>query len=160
MKNRWLIYIIVGILFGVFDFYYQEFTASVITSKLKWFIVAWGIWLIPVTPIAIYEAKVTQSRLKSAYACAITWSISILSYYLFLIVKIVFIGQSSLKELHISNYKSEFYWSNLKSLFTGDFFSGVTEWIGIAIAGGFIIGFSASFIYLRLSTNIKERSIQ
>lgn len=65
MKKRWFIYIIVGILFGIFDFYYQEFTGGGITSNFIWFIVAWGIWLIPIIPIAIYEAKVTESRLRS-----------------------------------------------------------------------------------------------
>ena len=25
MKKRWLMYIIIGVIFGIFDFYYQEF---------------------------------------------------------------------------------------------------------------------------------------
>ncbi|HOQ02096.1 MAG TPA: hypothetical protein PK604_15025 [Acetivibrio clariflavus] len=150
MKRRWIIYIIVGILFGVFDFFYQELTSGIISSYATWFIVAWGIWLIPIIPISIYEAKVTKSCLRSAFTSVITWSISIVSYYLFMAVKLVLIGQASRKELHISNYRDEFYWSNLKSLFTGDVLSGIIEWIGIAIVGGFVIGLSVSFAYLKL----------
>ena len=51
MRKRWISYGVVGILFGIFDFYYQEFTEGLnyIFNKniLIWFIVAWGIWLIP-----------------------------------------------------------------------------------------------------------------
>lgn len=159
MKNRWIIYIIVGIFFGVFDFYYQEFTGGVISSYFMWYIVAWGIWLIPIIPISIYEAKVTKSSLRSAFASVITWSISIVSYYLFLPVKLVFIGQMSREELHISNYRDKFYWINLKGLFMDDVLSGVIEWIGIAIVGGLVIGLFISFIYLRLGIKLKIKPI-
>ncbi len=52
MKKRWFIYIIIGVLFGVFDFYYQELTEGIdVTSYAMCFVVAWAIWLIPIIPI-------------------------------------------------------------------------------------------------------------
>ena len=54
MKKHWVIYIIIGVLFGIFDFYYQEFTSGIVTSNIIiWFIVAWGIWLVPIIPIVL-----------------------------------------------------------------------------------------------------------
>lgn len=148
MKKRWCIYIAIGILFGVFDFYYQEFTQRMCTSFVSWFIVAWSVWLIPAIPIVSYEAKVSQSKKRSISANILVWSVSVLSYYLYMAIKLIFIGQESMKFLHISNYRDRFYLSNLKSLFLGDVLKGITEWIVVAIVGGVVIGFLISFIYL------------
>ncbi|GAA0742361.1 hypothetical protein [Clostridium oceanicum] len=150
MKKRWLIYTIIGVAFGVLDEYYQEFVQGMITSVPMWFILAWGIWLIPIIPIVLHEAKVSKSRIKAALANVLTWSSAVISYYVFIAIKLIFIGQSSMNFIYSSNYKDEFYFSNLKSFFYNSILSGITEWIGIAIVGGFITGFSISFIYLRI----------
>ncbi|MBN1047051.1 MULTISPECIES: hypothetical protein [unclassified Clostridium] len=151
MKKRWYIYIVIGILFGIFDFYYQEFTQDIhISSFVIWFVVAWVVWLIPSIPIVLYETKVSESKKKSVLANILVWSISVCSYYLYMAIKLIFIGQESMKFLHISNYKDQFYLSNLKNLFLGDVLSGITEWIVIAIVGGTVCGFLISFIYLHI----------
>lgn len=150
MKKRWFIYIIIGVLFGIFDFYYQEFTKEIVTSYVRWFAVAWGIWLVPIIPIVLYEAKVSGSRLMSALANILTWSVSTISYYLFIVIKLIFIGQATRQELYISNYRDQFYWSNLKSVIWGEVFGGIIDWISVAVVGGFIVGYLVSFIYLRL----------
>lgn len=151
MKKRWYIYIIIGILFGVFDFYYQEFTQGIhISSFVLWFVVAWAVWLIPAIPIVLYETKISESNKKSVLANILVWSISVCSYYLYMAIKLIFIGQESMKFLHISNYKDQFYLSNLKSLFLGDVLRGITEWIGIAIVGGIVVGFLISLIYVNI----------
>ncbi len=115
----------------------------------------WGVWLLPIMPITLYEAKISQSIAKSALAGMITWSISIFTYYLLSPIKLIFIGQASRQEMHITNYRDEFYWINIKSFLLGDFLGSILEWIGIAIIGGGIIGFLVSFIYLRLRKNLK-----
>lgn len=155
MKKRWFIYSLIGVFFGVFDFYYQELTAGKVSSHTTWFIIAWGIWLIPITPIIIYEAKVSGSKVMSILASVLTWSISIISYYLYMAIKLIFIGQATRPELHISSYTDQFYWANLKGLFWGEVLGGITEWIAVALVGGSIIGFLVSFIYLRLREKAK-----
>ncbi|MEN6350438.1 MAG: hypothetical protein ABFD08_13720 [Syntrophomonas sp.] len=150
MKKRWVIYIVIGVLFGVFDFYYQEFTSGIITSYAIWFLVAWGIWLVPAIPVALYESKVSESRIMSALANVLTWSVSAISYYLYMAFKLIFIGQTSMQFLHISHYRDQFYLSNLKSLFLGDVLIGISQWIGVAVVGGLVIGFLISYIYLCL----------
>jgi hypothetical protein len=150
MKKRWFICVLVGVLFGIFDFYYQELTQGIVTSSFLWFIVAWGIWLVPVIPIILYAAKVSHSKLTSALASIATWCSSVISYYVFMMMKLVLIGQATRPELYIANYRDPFYWSNLKSVFLGDVLGGIMEWILIAVVGGGIVGFSVSFLYLRV----------
>jgi len=154
MKKRWFVYIIIGVLFGIFDFYYQEVTKGIaITSYAVWFVVAWAIWLIPIIPIVLYESKISKSKVMSAFANVLTWSVATISYYLFIPIKLMFIGQVSRKEMYISNYRDPFYWSNLKSILLGDVLGSILTWIVVAIAGGFIIGFLISFTYLNFKKN-------
>lgn len=150
MKKRWAVYILVGVLFGVIDFYYQEHTSGFATSTAMWFVVAWGIWLVPAIPVVIYESKVSGSRSMSALANVLTWGVSVISYYLYMFFKLVFIGQASMQFLHISNRHEPNYLSNIKSIFWGDVKDGIFEWIGIAVIGGFITGGLISHIYLKL----------
>jgi len=146
--KRFKLYIIVGLLFGIFDFHYQQFIPKVISSHKILFLGIWGIWLMPIIPIALYETKQSGSRLKSSFACMLTWSISIFSYYFLVPIKLIFIGQLSRPELYITNYVSQFYWSNLKSLIQRDVFVSTFEWLDVAIIGGGIIGFVVSSVYL------------
>ena len=150
MKKRWLNYILIGVLFGMFDFYYQEFTQNISsTSTIMWFVVAWAIWLVPVIPIVLYESKTSESVVKSVFANILVWSVSVISYYMYIPIKLVFIGQSTMLDFYISNYKSQFYWSNLKSLIWGLISEDAPEWLVVAILGGLIVGFCISFSYLR-----------
>ena len=149
MKKHWFIYIMIGVLFGDFDFFYQELTQGLVTSFIIWFVVAWGIWLMPIIPVVLYEAKISQSKLMPTLASIFTWSISVVSYYVFMAVKLIFIGQATMQELYIAKYKDPFYWSNLKSVFFDDVLRGIVEWIGVAVVGGGIVGFLVSFSYLR-----------
>lgn len=108
-----------------------------------------GVWLVMVVPIAYREAKASRSVWMAAAASAFTWSISIVAYYLFMGVKLILIGQVSREEMHISNRSDPYYWSNIKSFFAGDFMSGVSEWIIIALVGGCLVGLAVGLLTLR-----------
>lgn len=152
MKKRWLGYLLIGILFGIFDFYFQTWMQQIMTSGLIGtisFIPILGVWLVMVIPIAIREANAARSIWLAAAAGAFSWSVSIVSYYLFMGVKLILIGQPAREEMHISNRADPFYWSNVKSFFLGDFLGGVGEWILIALVGGCLIGLIAGLLTLR-----------
>ena len=72
MKKQWFLYIIVGILFGTLDFFYQEYVQGKTSSYLISFVIIWFIWLFPIIPIAIYEAKASGSKFKSSLASMLT----------------------------------------------------------------------------------------
>lgn len=150
MKKRWFIYAIVGIVFGVFDFYYQRVIQGLNLSGMYTIILCYGIWLVPLLPIALYESKVSLSSRKASIASVLTWSASIISYYMFLAIELMFIGRESRIEMHISNYADPYFWSNWKSVFYGQVVAGIIEWIVVAIVGGFIIGYLVNFTYIKL----------
>lgn len=160
MKKRWIIYGIIGILFGIFDFYYQEFTEGLnyIFNKniLVWFIVAWGIWLIPVIPIDFYEAKTFKNIKKPIIANIFIWVIAVCSYYIWIPIKWVFIGQPSMSFMYISNYNNEHYLDNLKNTFWELITEDAPEWIVVAIVGGSVIGFLVGFSYIHLKRQKNE----
>lgn len=159
MKRRWLIYLLIGIVFGVFDFYYHSFLSnflvrqqvikSGLAREITWVVLSIGIWLVPIVPIAIYEARISRSRLWSALANISTWSASIVSYYLTNAVQLAFLGFPTRPELHISNRTDPFFWGNWKIVLWQDIIlGGIIQWIVVAVVGGFIIGFFISLIYL------------
>ncbi len=81
MQRRWFIYILIGLLFGVFDWFFLEFITrfpwqqvfgntgiGAIIGLVVLLGLDLGIWLVPVIPIGWYEARRSRSKLKSALA--------------------------------------------------------------------------------------------
>lgn len=151
MKKRWRCYLLIGVLFGIFDFYFQNWMQDILSARMGnvALIPILGVWLAMVIPIAMREAKASRSAWLAAAASAFSWSVSIISYYLFMGVKLILIGQPGREEMHISNRADPFYWSNVKSFFTGDFLAGVSEWIIVALIGGCLVGLVAGWIALK-----------
>ena len=76
-KNRWSVYALLGIVFGIVDFFYQGLVQGIGNNTLLIFMVL-VIWVVIVTPVAINEAKVTRSAWKAALASTFTWVISVI----------------------------------------------------------------------------------
>lgn len=151
MKKRWIVYIIIGIVFGIFDFFYQEVTVGALKNwHLLLFIIDWAVWLVPAIPIVIYETKISNSRKAAVFSNVLVWSLAIISYSLYMIFKLVFIGQTSMKFLYISNYRDKFYISNVKSFFVGSVWTEIYSWLPVAIIGGAVTGFLINYLYLRI----------
>jgi hypothetical protein len=157
MNKRWSFYLLAGVLFGIFDFYFQTWIINQLFAGMLGntaiMIPILGVWLVLVAPIAMREAKVSRSVWLAAAASAFTWSVSVVAYYLFMGVKLILIGQASRAEMHISNRSDPYYWSNIKGFFEGDFLGGVGEWIIVALVGGCLVGLVVGFLMLRAQKN-------
>jgi hypothetical protein len=157
MKKRWLVYTLIGIMFGVFDFYYQIFIYNTFYDQLfsgfggslVWPSLVLGIWLVPIIPIILYEAKFSSSSGLSALASALTWSTAVVVYYLTNAFQLAFIGVPSRPEMHISNRNDPYFWTNWIGVFLDDIIVNNVEWMVVAIIGGTVIGFLLSFVFLR-----------
>jgi len=159
IKIRWFIYIIIGIVFGVFDFYFHNFISNVLgQGGVFWKVLTYGVWVVPLIPIVIYEVRNSKSKIKSALASCLIWLLSIISYYLYMGVQFAFLGVSTRPELHISSQADPFFWENWRSVFWNDIVGHIVRWSDIALIGGFIIGFLVSLIYLRLEKFFKIRN--
>ncbi|MEW9031154.1 MAG: hypothetical protein AB2404_00215 [Planifilum fimeticola] len=146
---RWWIYLLIGLLFGVFDFYYHRLVFDRLGGGLLWFVLSLGIWLLPIVPIALHEARASRSALRSALAGLLTWCASIASYYLTNAVQLLLIGYPGRPELHISRRGDPYFWENWRSVLQGDIIEGgILEWMGVAAVGGFAVGCATGAAYL------------
>jgi hypothetical protein len=158
VKKRWLVYILIGIVFGVFDFYYQTFISNTFYAhplgglgrSLIEPILEIGIWLVPIIPIILHETGFSYSSWLSALASAFTWSTSVVAYYLTNAFQLAIVGVPSRLEMHISNRNDPYFWVNWRGVFLEDLVANNVEWIIVAVIGGIVTGFLLSFIYLRI----------
>jgi len=147
---RWWIYLSIGILFGAFDFYCHRLVFDLLGGDLLWLVLSLGIWLVPILPVALLEARASRSALRSAFAGLLTWCASIVSYYLTNVVQLLLIGYPGRSELHISHHRDPYFWENWRSVLQGQIIEGgIFEWMGIAAVGGFIIGCATGAVYLK-----------
>lgn len=149
MKKRWFFYLLVGVMFGVFDFFFQTWVYQLFpmgTHSITMLVLILGVWLVLVVPIAIHEGKTTGSVWPAAASSAFTWSVSVVAYYLFMGVNLIFIGLASRPEMHISNLNDPNYWINIKNFLVGDLLSSIREWIIVALVGGGLVGLIIGFV--------------
>lgn len=147
-KKRWLFYCIVGFLFGIADWYYLNWLAHFSWGELgnSLFVIPviialnYGIWLVPVLPVTLYESKISGSARRSAIAGALCWSCSILSYYLLYTLLLAFWGLPQMDHLLMINQNQPDFWLEWKIAFQKIILNQVLEWLPIAIVGGAIIG--------------------
>lgn len=157
MNKRWLVYALIGIVFGVFDFYYQIFLYNTFDQLFSGYgtnfarsIFLLGIWLVPIVPIILYEAKNSRSSWLPALASALTWSISVVVYYLTNAFQLAIIGVPSRPEMHISNRNDPYFWNNWRDVFLDDLVLNNIEWMVVALIGGTVMGLLLNFIFLRI----------
>ena len=88
-KLRFLFYAIIGLIFGVIDWFYLDWLAHSSWGSLGKSILVipiiilmnYGIWLVPIVPVVIYEARHAERIITPMLAGMLTWSCAIFSYY-------------------------------------------------------------------------------
>ena len=162
MKKRWFVYALIGIAFGIFDFYYQIFIYNFSYQQVfPGFgisfiraILVLAIWLVPIIPIILHEVKISASTWLSALASALTWSAAIIGYYLTNAFQLAIIGVSARPEMHISNRNDPYFWTNWRFVFLETLVADNLEWIVVAVIGGSVIGLLLSAFVLKFKDRI------
>lgn len=80
----WTKYMFIGIIFGIFDVYYQFLTKGMSNSLTIWFLLTCGIWIIPIIAVILNEMKYSKTKIRPALTCVFVWSMAIFSYYIFI----------------------------------------------------------------------------
>ena len=158
MRKRWLIYVAVGFVFGIADWYFLDLLALLSQNQalnetldqapelIRLLVVIllvslnYGVWLIPVIPTAIYEMKHSQSLRWAAMSAVIVWSASLFSYYAYYACMLMFVGLPNLDFMLFSNRQSATYWTEWWPPFRRIIVDQFVEWIGVALIGGAIVG--------------------
>ena len=168
-KRRFLLYALIGLAFGVIDWFYLNWLAHISWGGLGESILVvpiiigmnYGIWLVPIIPVVIYEAWHAQRMRNPMLAGMLTWSCAIFSYYAYYGILLSLGKLPHLEHLNIFGNKDEtfwyYYWQMFKGIILGQFF----EWIIIALIGGAIIGaLSFWFIHKRPKDLTQEYETQ
>lgn len=161
-RYRWFIYGLVGLLFGIFDWYYLDGLAHFQWGDLGNSLLVipviialnYGIWLLPVLPVTIIESRVTRSARRSALAGAVCWSSSIISYYIYYTILLAFWGLPNMEHLLILGEKQPGFWQEWTIAFQKIILNQVFEWLPIAIVGGSLVGLMVGWI------GIKKRAVK
>jgi hypothetical protein len=147
--KRWYVYALIGLIFGIFDWFFLDWLAKDIGPNLgeNSIIVTpiilglnYGIWLLPIIPVTIYESRLAKTIKNPIFAGMLTWSSAILSYYVFYAI-LLSLGRLPRLD-HFNVFNQDFpevratYWRWFNSLILFQMF----EWIPIAVVGGGLIG--------------------
>jgi hypothetical protein len=165
VRRRWLIFAVIGICFGIADWYFLDLLAALSQSQalnenlqmasasirglITMFLIIsnLGVWLIPVIPIAIYEMKCSQSLWRAALSAVLVWSAALFSYYAYYAFRLMFVGLPNLDFMLYSNHSSASYWVDWLLPFRQIILDQFVEWIGIALIGGAIVGTLSAYAF-------------
>lgn len=146
---RILLYGLIGLVFGVCDWFYLDWLGHHISwGALRQSILVvpiilimnYGIWLVPILPVVFFEARRAIKITSPMLAGALTWSCAIFSYYFYYAVLLSFGKLIHFEHLSILGEKGENFWYEYWQMFKGIILGQFLEWIIIAIIGGAVLG--------------------
>jgi hypothetical protein len=155
--KRFLAYIVVGVSFGVIDWYGVQALLPVthrlsrgnLALALMGEAVNWGVWLLPATPVAVYEARRSGKAVWSGMAVVTLWLSSIVAYYLYYTYLLAFVGVHRMEDLLIFGPRPNYFWGLWAITMRSLILRQMGEWGMVALVGGFIVGWLVSWVYLR-----------
>lgn len=147
-KRRFFLYALIGLIFGIIDWFYLDWLAHISWGSLGESILVvpiiivmnYGIWLVPIIPVVIYEARHAEKIIYPMLAGMLTWSCAIFSYYVYYTILLSLGKLIHLEHFNIFGDKDETFWYYYWHMFNGIILGQFLEWIIIAMIGGAIIG--------------------
>ena len=164
-RHRFIIYSIMGLIFGILDWFYLDWLAHVSWGSLGQsslmipviLILNYGIWLVPIVPVVFYESRAASRIIVPVLAGILTWSCAILSYYFYYACLLSLGKLPHLEHLNIFGDKYAAFWYEYWQMFKGIIIGQFFEWVIIAVLGGATLG-AFSFWISRKKSKIKLTS--
>ena len=164
MKKRLLTYCLIGLIFGVIDWYYLDLLANFPWGPLgeKLIIIPiiitlnFGIWLLPVLGVSIYEVYQSKSIRLSTLSGIAIWVWSILGYYTYYTVLLSFWGLPHMEHMLIHQERHAAFWHDWFNTFKVVILFQFLEWLPVAIVGGGVIGYGAGKLILNKMTKLEK----
>ena len=154
--KRWHVYVLIGLVFGVLDWFYLDWLSRGLGPNLGenpfivipiMIVLNYGIWLVPIIPVVIYEARRAEHIKSVMLAGILTWCCALFSYYTYY-ASLLSLGK--LPHLaHLSLFGGRYagfwrdYWAMFKYLILYQFL----EWTPIAVIGGGVIAALAWWLF-------------
>jgi len=146
--KRWFVYILIGLVFGVVDWFFLDWLASGLGPTLgdNPFIIIpiiiglnYGIWLVPIIPVVIYEIRHSERIKGPILAGILTWCCALLSYYTYYAILLSTGRLPNLAHLNLFGTRYAGFWRDYWTMFNRVILFQFLEWIPIAIIGGSVI---------------------
>ena len=138
MKNRYLIYITLSILFAIWYWYIPLWIRSLPAIPSNWWWLPYALWLLPGLFIALSEAQVTSSAKQSALSLTTFWACSIAAYYIYYWLMVVL-------PVTGGNWLAQSF-----SFFNGAILHKILLWELISLISGLPIGYAIGKMHLLL----------
>lgn len=136
------LFIVVGMLFGILDWYFPTEIQTKTLNPLLFIILQYVIWIAPAIIIAIITSVVYRNPKISAITVAFFWFSAVLSYYGYYAVLLAFPGLPQLEDLRIANIHGPYFWQSWRLLALGTFIPRLVAWGAIGMFGGAVIGWA------------------
>ena len=148
LNQRFLLYTLIGLVFGMIDWFYLNWLAHISWGSLGQSILVvpiiimlnYGIWLVPLIPIVIYEVRHSDKTIYPMLAGALTWCSAMVSYYAYYAIMLSLGKLINLEHLNIFGEKYETFWPEYWQMFNRIILDQFHEWVIIALIGGAAIG--------------------
>jgi len=148
-NRRWYLYGLIGLIFGMIDWFYLDWLAFGLGQNLPEnpiivipIIVGlnYGIWLVPIIPVTIYESQRADSIKGPIKAGILTWVCALLSYYAFYAVLFSLGKLPNLEWFNIFGARFDGFWWQYWQWIRRIILLQLLEWLPIGLIGGGTIG--------------------
>jgi hypothetical protein len=164
--KRWYFYILIGLAFGIFDWFFLQWLSQGLGPNLGQnpFIIIpiiiglnYGIWLVPIIPVVIYETNKANTIKGPILAAILTWCCALFSYYTYYALLLSLGKLPNLEHLNIFGERYDGFWNEYGRMFNRIVLLQFLEWVPIAIISGSII---AALIWWVINRNNKKAEDQ
>ncbi len=154
--KRWYFYGLIGLVFGIFDWFFIKWLSQGLGPNLGEnpiiiipiiLTLNYGIWLLPIIPVVIYETRHAAKIKGPILAGIFTWCCAIFSYYVYYGTLLSLGKLIHMEKLNLFGPRYDGFWGDYWHMFKRIILSQFLEWIPIAVIGGGITGAIAWWIF-------------
>ncbi len=147
--KRWYVYVLIGLAFGIFDWFFLQWLTDGLGPNLveifgenPFIIISviiglnYGIWLVPIIPVVIYETRRATSIKTPIPAAILTWTYALFSYYAYYAVLLSIGRLPNLAHLTLFGDRYEGFGGEYWRMFNRIILFQFLEWLPVALIGG------------------------
>ena len=161
MKNRWVSYFLIGLVFGaLFLFYFEVIDRFMNTIRINednplevWrfisveFLLIFGVWLIPTLYPARSEFRHSRRIGSSVVAVTLMWVSAVAGYYLTYTLLLAFVGLPNMEHYLVFGSHSATFWKDWATLFPRLILFKSLQWMTVGAIIGGCAGLITSSLY-------------
>ncbi|HEU4324448.1 MAG TPA: hypothetical protein VFS21_14940 [Roseiflexaceae bacterium] len=139
-----------GVAFGVLDWYVPQLLLGLNRHPVFPFLL-YGVWLVVAVLAVLPAARRGEQPRVFGRIVLVVWTSAVLAYYSYYAALVALVGLPQLEQLHISQRNAEGFGERWWSLLQTTLLAGVLEWVPVALAGGYVVGWTLGAVWERVA---------